>query len=302
MPALPSHILFAALALPAAGPSRAADIILDPASNFIVEARVNGHPVRLRVDPEASLIVVLNPDSAARIGLTPSLMRGETRIGPVRLTGSTRAASLAIGGVERRRRIAWTERPVVTDGDGVISPAFLPNDRITFAFHAPRPGEGRVDLPLDRDGLGLFYRFSLGGEAIRIQFSTTRPATMATAAAGAHLAAHHGGRWTGEAREQPIEYGVLRPVRSFALERGASLGGFGFDRFLVRTGDNRGDLTLPPDPAADPDEIVVTARTRSRQRARFELTFGLDRLSMCSSLVWDNRSRQLTLNCAAREN
>jgi hypothetical protein len=64
----------------------------------------------------------------------------------------------------------------------------------------------------------------------------------------------------------------------------------------VRTGDNRGDLSLPPDPDADPGEILAAGA--SRQRAYYALTIGMDRLSQCSSLVWDNRGRMLTLNCA----
>lgn len=71
--------------------------------------------------------------------------------------------------------------------------------------------------------------------------------------------------------------------------------GLAISRFAVRTADNRGDLNLPPDPDADPDEVVIMG---SRQRARFELTLGLDRMSLCSRLVWDNRTRILTLHCS----
>lgn len=294
MRALLSFLMLAALLLPAAG--RAADLTIDAASNFLVDATINGHAVRLRVDPAASGYIILNPETVARIGLRPSMLRSATRIGPVRLTGSSKVAEVAIGGVTGDRRLVWIDRPVLEGADGLIGPADMPYDRVIFTLGAPRGGEATAVLPMEfARGAGLSFPLRLGEDVVRVQFSLIKPESMATAGAGALIAAAYGGGWIGEVRDQPIEFGVLRPVRAMWLERPVDLGYFQFRQFLVRTGDHRGNLDLPPEPDADPDEVVVTGG--SRQRAIFALKLGLDRLSQCSRLVWDNITRRLTLNC-----
>jgi hypothetical protein len=75
------------------------------------------------------------------------------------------------------------------------------------------------------------------------------------------------------------------------------LGAYEIRSFLVRTADFRGGYQLPPD-RADPDEIVVTAATKGKQRARLYLQIGSDALASCSSLTYAKVPRQLTLRCA----
>lgn len=283
-----------ALLLPAA--VSAAELTVDAASDFLIDATINGQPVRLRVDPETSGYVVLNPATVQRLGLKRSMLGSRTQIGPVRLNGSSKVAELSIGGVTGDRRMVWIDRPAVEGADGLIGPADMHYDRVTFRLGEARPGEAAVELPMQFErSYGLFYPLTLGEHEVRFQFTFTKAETMATAGAGAHLAALNGGAWTGEARDEVIDFGVVRPVRPLALARPVSLGGLELGRLLVRTGDNRGNLSLPPEPGADPDEVTVTAG--SRQRARFNVTFGRDRLGQCSSIVWDNRARRLIFHC-----
>ena len=68
------------------------------------------------------------------------------------------------------------------------------------------------------------------------------------------------------------------------------------DQFLVRTSDNRGGPPLPTDAPADPDEIVVTAKTKEKQ-PRNLLTLGMDRLSACNSITYRKASQSLALRC-----
>lgn len=287
----------AAIALLIAGPAGAADLTLDAASNFLIDATVNGRPVRLRVDPAGSEHVILNPDAARRLGLRGSLIGSQARIGPVRLRGSSNRVRLAIGAWSEGHRLLWMDRPIVAGADGLISPASLPFERVVFALAPPRPGEMTIELPMRMvPRFGLSHTLTVAGRPVALQLSLAEPETIATAAAGAILAEAHGGGWSGEAREAPIRFGVLRPVRAMTLARPAAVGHLAFDRLLVRTGDNRGALDLPGEPDADPGEVVVTGA--SRQRAWFMLTLGRDRLGACSSIVWDNRARRLTLNCA----
>jgi len=278
-----------------ATPAAAAELTVDAASNFLIDATINGHRVRLRVDPETSGYIILNGDAVARVGLRRSLLRSRTQIGPVRLDGWSKVAELSIGGVAGDRRMVWIDRDAVDGADGLIGPADLHYDRVTFVLGAARPDETVTSLPLAFvRSAGLSYPLRLGEDLVQVQFSLIKPDSLATAAAGARIAALFGGAWTGPPRDQLIEFGVVRPVRPLALATPVALDSFRFDRLLVRTIDNRGNLDLPPEPDADPEEIVVSG---SRQRALFALTLGLDRLGRCSRLVWDNIARRLDLHC-----
>ena len=274
----------------------AADLKVEARADYLIDATVNGQPVRLRVDPGAPGYLILNPATATRLGLTPSLMRARTRIGPVRLTGSSREADVAIGGAAGRRRLLWFDRPVIAGADGLIGPADLPYDRVTFELAAPRDGEAQFEMPLEYTrGTGLYLPLRVGEHDFRFLFSLAKPFGLATAGAGAILAASYGGSWTGAAIDQPIDFEVVRPARPMGFAQPISLHGLELRAVHVRTGDNRGNLSLPPEPDADPDEVVVTAA--SGQRAAFVVVVGRDLLSRCSSLVWDNHIRRLSLRC-----
>ena len=294
-----SLILLAALLALLPSKAAAADLVVDAASTYLVDASINGHPVRLRVDPAASGYIVLNPAAVARIGLRRSMTRSATQIGPVRLTGGSKVADVVVGGVSEERRIVWIDQPAVERADGTIAPADIGYDRVTFRLGDARADDRAYDLPMEfRPGAGLFFPLELGEHRVFFQFTLIKANSMATAAAAAHLAALYGGAWVGDVRPETIGFGVVRPVRALRLARPASLNGLELDALLVRTGDHRGNLDLPPEPGADPEEVVVSAG--SRQRARFEVTVGRDLLSACSSMVWDNRTRRLTLTCARR--
>ncbi len=276
----------------------AADLTLDAASGWIIDAQVNGVPVRLRVDPSAPGYIILNPGAVRRIGLRESMTRAQTFVGPVRLRGSTKAADVALGGGVSERRLLWWDRDVVNGADGIVSMADLPYDAVTLSLAEPRPSERLLRLPMTFErNSGLIHRLSLDGQEIIVTISLNKPQSMATAAAGGLIARHHEGTWAGEARQQPISFGVERPVRPLALGHPLPLAGLAVREMLVRTRDNRGNVDLPPEAGADPDEVVVTAQS-GRQRSRYILTLGRDWLSACSSIIWDNRTRIMTLNCA----
>lgn len=286
------------LVLAMAGPARAADLEL-PAGAHVIEARINGHPVRLRVDAEAPGYILLNPAAIARVGLRPSMTRARFLVGPIRLTGRTKSTRVTIGTRTDERRVIWIDRDVVTDADGMISPADLPFDRVTMHLRAPGSGEQLFRLPLEFNAnSGLFLRQPLGGQEVSFKIAAANPSTLVTAAAGALIAAQHAGTWAGDAQDHPIRFGIARPTRPLILGNVFVVGGLALDRMLVRISDNRGNAVLPPDHEADPDEMIVTADTQ-RQRARYTVFLGADWLAGCSSMTWDNGARIMTISCRA---
>jgi hypothetical protein len=281
-----------------ATPAAAADLTLEEAGGFMIDAQVNGRPVRLHVSTAAPGYIILNPAAAQRVGLRASMTRAQTFVGPVRLRGSTKAADVTVGGTKSERRILWWDRDVVPGADGLIGAADIPFDRVTFRFRQAEPGERVLQLPMDYDrSSGLTHRLPLGGQQLIVQLTPHKPDSIATAAGGSLIAQHHGGAWAGEARSQSISFGVLRPVRPLALGRALPIAALDLTRLLVRTHDNRGNAQLPAEGGADPDEIVVTAN--SRQKPRYVLSLGRDWLAPCSSMTWDNRTRLLALSCRA---
>jgi len=298
-----------ALVLPAQ-PAAAADLVLDRAGGYLVPVEINGIVLRLRADPAASGLVVLNPDAVRRAKIQPELIhhrpgiRGlfiresTARVGPVSLTGRTGVFAARIGGEIVPVRAIWFDRAAIDGADGVISVALLPYDSVSFRLRPPRGGESETALGLEFvPELGLYHPWPLGDRAIPIQFSLWRPASISTAAAGALIARDRAGAWQGELARLPLSFGIVRPVRPMVLARPIRLGRLSVGRFLVRTGDYRGGYALPSDAVLDPDEIVVTAE-RAVQTARLNLILGEDQFGACASLRYERAPRRLILSCA----
>ncbi len=279
-------------------PAQAAELTVRAADRFIVPVVVNGHQIRLRVDPEAPAYVAVNPAVARRIGLRPTLLGGiYALVGPVRLNGNTKSAILSHDGRQVRQRFAWLNRNVIDDADGLISPAALPYERVTFELGTEQRREVVSTFPMTYSTeYGLLFPLRLGKQTIQFQFSTVKPRSMATAAAGARIAENNGGAWSGDPFEQLIEYGVRRPVRPLGLQTPLALEGLGLPGLLVRTSDNLGNHNLPSDASADPREIVVTG-VRTRGAAVYMVTIGLDRLSACSRMIYEGPQHRLVLHC-----
>jgi hypothetical protein len=196
------------------------------------------------------------------------MLGAQAVIGPVRVKGNTKVARVSIGGVTGRRRLVFTDRVAAPGADGLIGPADMPFDRVTFQLRAPQAGERTTAIPMQWErSFGLFHPVTFGGQAVRFRFSTIRPDSIATAAAGAVIAAGHAGAWSGAPGEQMIKYEVVRPVRPMSLARPASFGGLPLDRFHVRTSDSRGAMSCRPTPRPIPTRssspVIASARKRA---------------------------------------
>jgi hypothetical protein len=272
-------------------------LTLNAAEGFIIPAQINGHPVRLRVDTGYSG-VVLNPSVAARIGIPRSMFDASMRVGPVRVEGQTGVAPVTIGHASDERRILWFEKDMAADADGVINIASLPHESVTLQLRPAQAGETAFELHTTPMGFwSLAHDLRVGERDIEVRFALDVPRTLLTAAAGAQLAAHHGGEWSGEPFEHRVALDVRRPVRPMAFSRPVAIANLRLSEALVRTSDNRGRETLPTDDA-DPGEIVISGSGRT-SRAYYTAIIGRDHLAACSSLTYTGRTRVLTLRCRA---
>lgn len=281
----------------AAGPSAAANLELDARTGFTIPMEVNGQVLRIRVDPGAPGYLVLNPAAVARLGLKPSLIGSRTSVGPIVLHGHTKSVKLRVDGATLQPRAVWIDRNVVEDADGVISPQELPFDTVSFRLRPQQRGEHTTALMMSySNSAGINLEHPAGDKRLELRFTTIDRHSMATASAAAQLAAEYGSQWTGDSRPEPVRFGIVRPIRPMMLNRPLDLSGFKIRDFLVRIGDNRGDYSLPTEDG-DPDEIVVTGKTKGKQPARLSLMVGQDTLSRCSSLSYGKGARVLTLQC-----
>lgn len=279
----------------AASPRGELTLALDNA--FIVQAQINGHPVRLRVESGYSGIV-LNPDVAARIGLVRSVWENDIMVGPVRMQGETGVAPVTIAAATDTRRIVWFDRNITAAADGIINMAHLPHERVTLRLRPEQAGETDISLATLPDRFwSITHHQRVGERSIQVRFAVDTPRTVMTASTGARLASLFGGAWAGDAFPHVVGLFVERPVRPMAFSRPVTLGGLTLTSALVRARDFRGRNVLPSDTPADPTEIVVTGEA-GRTSAVYNAIIGQDLLSRCSSISYATGTRVLTLRCA----
>ena len=281
------------------------ETILQPSSDYIVDAQVRGRPLRLKVDPGAPFFVLLNDKVAKELRLVGT-KAATLAVGPLRLKGSTRSEKFTIGGVTTSRPVMWVKGQSVGNADGIINPANLPGDRITLSLRAPGPGEQQIRLPMRFDRQrGLYHEFNYGGQLILTRFTLADELTTATGAAASVIAKRKNGLWDGGPFVHPVRFGVSRPVRRMVLGQALSVNGFPVRDFAVRIQDDRGQYQLPEKALPtvdDEDGIIVTRKNkRSYGAPHFWLMIGRRALSNCSSISYDNSARQMLLSCSTVE-
>ena len=182
----------AALALTGAQGAEAADLVLGADAGPYVEARINGVPLRLELDHEQG--IALNAAAAARAGLGRGDGKWTLMIGRVKLRGRSAETAVEIAGSSVRTTAHWLDRDAAADADGVISPALLPFDRVTLQRRIPNLGEREITFTTKfNNSHGIHMPLTFGKRRIAARFSLLRPRSIAPAAAGAVIAAFHGG-------------------------------------------------------------------------------------------------------------
>lgn len=272
---------------------------LEVSDDFVVPVTINGTVYRWEVSPEGNAARVLNAEIAKKLALKPSMIGGIHMVGPVRLTAASDSARIDYGGILRKDRLFWFDRPASDISDGVVHPAMLPYSRVRFALAPKSANERESVIPLD--GVGLFGvgggggKFDYGGAAINISFSLKRKDTLMTAPTAVLLATEQGGAFLEQQRQAIIRFGVERPVRLLRFARPLSLFERPVNAALVRVSDFGDASTIPAETPVDQDEIIVTAK--AKKKPQYSIILGRDFLKGCSSLTYDMKAKLIRLSC-----
>ncbi|TVV75631.1 hypothetical protein [Sphingomonas solaris] len=262
-----------------------------------VTVTVEGVALRLRVALDGHGTIELNRAAVARLPISFG-KAASAEVGRVELPGIAVPATMMLAGKAVPVAL-WSYGDCCAGVDGSIDAALLPFAEIRFerAGRGGGTGDSRSYALLRDEDHGMGVRETVTGRAVLVQFALDRPETLATAAAGAIVAAAHGGRFEGDYAPVLVAWGVSRPSRVIAFARPAHLAGFRFDRLRTRTGDFAGRDQLPSDPR-QPDEIVVRRR-HPPQHGWAAVSIGRDRLDRCDGLLFHPATLLLTLHCDA---
>ncbi len=281
------------------------DLTVEPGRD--VPATIEGQSVMLRVLSAGPDRLVLNAQTAARLGLKPAVLVGRANLnvaGRREFEGRNRPADFIIGGIKHNERVLWFPTAPAQPADGTIGPWALRHNRVTFAFGTPDPTAVRHDFPMFGTvdtGSVAGYREATFGMGVAFDLDDPSPYPRASAAAGAAIARVYGGSLSGPTWDVEILFGIMRPVRLLTLERPLVIGPLRFTKIAVRVRDRidasgRGRDIPDADMVEDPSEVVVTAKAKG---PRPVFSFAVPRAAMadCARLSFDKRAKRIELWC-----
>lgn len=307
------QLRMAALAISVVSAAPSAERVVS--GDATVPVTVAGRALRLRIEPAAPGLPLLPKALAAELGLKGGgifAVAVRYRIGEENVYGRTATARFGWPGRKAaRRKVGWLSRDYVPFANGSIGPAGVPEPVVRFQLQATRPGEVALTLPMDSEGgvagalfgdwIFLDALVTIGDTPVRMRFDPHSPMTLVTAPAALALARSQGGTMTHITGQQEVAFGIVRPYRVMQLARPLILGGIALSRVGIRVTDDTITGHIPEEgattPAPDPDEIVVTAKSRHPKKGLIVL--GTDALAGCSTLVFDKPAKQVRLSCAA---
>jgi hypothetical protein len=280
-------------------PVAAADPVWEVVPDTPIAGTLNGKPVTIRLDPGAPTIPVADAAAAADAGMKGSLFGVRFSVGPVSTHGGTNVATLDLGHGAFKRRVAFLPRRWTASEAVALGPGAVDTPIIRFTLRPAQPSERVTALPLDSFGAsGVGTTLQVSGEPVQVSFVLDRDRSLATAGAGATIAAHAGGGFAPGGETMGVRFGIERPVRRLDLARPLRVGPLALSSFWVRTSDFGSTTGVPEAGAAppDPDEIVIQGK-KKRDRSHDRLQVGRDALAACSSITIDKPKRQILLSC-----
>lgn len=264
----------------------------------IINAEINGRPVRLEVDTRFPRGIALSTAAAERlrvrrvpflaiaIGIEGSdaTMRGRLARPRVTFPGG---AELETDTESTRAFAGIFPAPVSTRADGVIGPEALPYDVVTITLGPEPAGARDITFQVGEDDELWGPQVDVGGQSLRVLFGLSerasiinRPATRAFDGAGSITS-------VGEVVPMPFILGLntlMQPV-----ETSLAIDGLPLAPAYART-------NAPLLGANEDDALVVSGEDRNWPPS---LIVGREALSRCSSISVDRRARRMTLRCAS---
>jgi hypothetical protein len=335
--------LFSALAsaslLSLAPAAAASELKLDRSNAFVVVAEVNGEKLRLRVDPAANGVIVLNPAAAkrarlkqgpldkealARIGLAPAqaaaLTSDETpvvgssaqrtiqqagnvktfaQLGPHRAWSRFTVEDVRISGKRDAKLLTWFDEDVVNGVDGVISPAELPYDSVTLELGEPRGAEKTFEF-------SLVYH-PLSGFTYRLPLQGREVVVKFSVWEESTLATAAAGAVIAETHRGRWNGESRRHPIAMSVHRpvrplalGKPLSLRGFKLANFLVRHSDHRGDYALPAEVSPDpDEIIVTGHKDKQPARFTLTLGRDALSTCSRITYTHSSKRLSLRCLA---
>ncbi len=258
----------------------------------LVPGTVNGVPMRFKVSPAGASFPLLSQAAATRAGLKGGWLKIGGRIGPVRFKGQTAVGTFTAPGVAQKRRMFWFERSPFPGIDAVLGPKSFPASVVAFRLSAKAASEHIYHLPLvDRGYNGLGSSIILGGEPVLIMWNFEDARSSAVASTGELLAQMQGGRLEGGTFQQHVAFGIERPFRHMRLAKPLVIGPLQLSAINIRDA-----VAGTAEAGADPDEIIVRAKTK-RRKSQLVIALGRDAMTGCSSLSFDKARKEIRLSC-----
>lgn len=256
----------------------------------IVDAEINGRPVRLEVDLRMPDALAMSNEAAQRLRVQriPFVaVRISIEGGDASIRGRIARPRFEIDGRSSRAFAGVFPAPVTSRADGVIGPGALPHDVVIVELGPEQADARDIVFVLDEPDIWSVHA-DVGRERLRIGFNLSnqesvihRTASRLFDASGAISAA-------GELTQTHLILGLstlMQPVRTELTVEDLSLG-----PTLART-------NAPLLGATEEDAVVVRGQVDSPPPPA--LTLGRAALERCSFMRVDRRTRQLTLRCAS---
>ena len=280
--------IFVAAALALHAPAHAqTSVTLNADPIPIIDAEINGRPVRLEVDLRLPDALVLNPAAAERLGVRRVPFAGvAVEIdGSARIRGRLARPRIVFGEEDSRAFTGIFPTPMSARADGLIGPGALPYDVVTIVL-GPEPA-GAQDIALALPDADVWRASAeAGSEAVTLSFDVSRQPTLLNRSATRAFDAAGLITASGELREAELVLGLSTQMQP--VENNLSVAGFALGSTLART-------NAPLHGAEEPDAIIVYADADAPPP---EITLGRGALAQCASISVDRRTRRLTLRCA----
>ncbi|MEQ1492252.1 MAG: retropepsin-like aspartic protease [Terricaulis sp.] len=265
-------------------------ITLDATPVAIIDAQINGRPVRLEVDPRMPDMLALSTPAAERLGVR-RLPFAQARVGidgGGSMDGRIARPNIRFGQRSARNFAGIFGVPVSTRADGVIGPGSLPYDIVTLRLGPDAANARNIVLPLEDPDLWTVHT-DVGGHALRVTFDVANEATVLNRAAARSFDREGAIPVAGELAERPIILGLstnMQPVTTTLTVFGLSLGPTFARTSAPLLGALEDDAIIAEGEASETPPSLMLGRAALTQAG-------------CSSISVNRRTRQLTLRCAA---